>query len=227
MLALFDIDGTLLLGRPRAHQRALAEALADLAGVPATADDVLAVEPSGRTDLDIARRVLALHGQRDGGADAALAALAERAGRHFERLSRQGPPDQRTAPGAAEALGRLADANALIAPLTGNVEPIARRKLERAGLAGHFAPFGAYGSDAERREDLVPIARRRAGVEAGRLTVVVGDTPRDVACARAGGARAIGVTSSSFDRAALEGADAVVTSLAEAVDAALGWLGPS
>jgi len=224
VLALFDIDGTLLLGRPSAHQRALAAALAELADVPATADDVIAVRPSGRTDLEIARSVLAMHGRHDGHADAALEHLAERAGRHFERWSEDGLPDQRTAPGAADALTRLAAADALIAPLTGNLEPIARRKLHRAGLDGHFAPFGAYGSDAERREDLVPIARRRGGVPDARLTVVIGDTPRDIACAHAGGARAIAVAGPTYDHASLATGDAVVAGLAEAAEVALGWM---
>ena len=48
--------------------------------------------------------------------------------------------------------------------MTGNLQPIARRKLERAGIGGYFeAGQGGFGSDHLDREELPPIARARAG----------------------------------------------------------------
>ena len=78
--------------------------------------------------------------------------------------------------------------------LTGNLEPVARLKLRRAGLLEHFpAGQGAYGSDGEDRAALPAIARARAGSPERPFpraeTVVIGDTPADIACARADGCR--------------------------------------
>jgi phosphoglycolate phosphatase-like HAD superfamily hydrolase len=104
--------------------------------------------------------------------------------------------------------------------LTGNFEPIARLKLERAGIGHHFAHGqGAFGSDHEDRAALPPIARRRAAVN-GRphpreRTVVIGDTPSDVACARADGVRCLAVASGPYPAEDLHGADAVAADAGE------------
>ena len=82
--------------------------------------------------------------------------------------------------------------------VTGNFEPVARLKLRQAGIGSFFAGCpGGFGSDSEDRAGLPAIARRRAG-DGGRpfpreRTVVIGDTPRDIACARADGLRCIAV----------------------------------
>jgi phosphoglycolate phosphatase-like HAD superfamily hydrolase len=104
--------------------------------------------------------------------------------------------------------------------LTGNYEQIARLKLGRAGLGGFFAPGqGAFGSDAEDRTALPPIARRRAGTLQApyprEQTIVIGDTPRDIACARADGLRCVAVASGPFGADALRGADVVVRNAGE------------
>ncbi len=77
--------------------------------------------------------------------------------------------------------------------VTGNYEAIARLKLRRAGIGHWFdGGIGAFGSDAEDRTELPAIARRRAGAPGTpyprERTVVIGDTPRDIACAHADGA---------------------------------------
>jgi phosphoglycolate phosphatase-like HAD superfamily hydrolase len=90
-----------------------------------------------------------------------------------------------------------------------------------------YVPFGAYGCDHADRNRLGPIALARAASHAGREfkveeTVVIGDTPKDIACAHAIGARCLAVATGSFTAAALaaHGADHVVESL----DQALEWL---
>jgi phosphoglycolate phosphatase-like HAD superfamily hydrolase len=99
--------------------------------------------------------------------------------------------------------------------VTGNYEPIARLKLARAGLGHHFdAGQGGFGSDAEERGLLPAIARRRAAAADGtphprEQTIVIGDTPRDIACARADGLRVVAVASGPYPVGALADADAV------------------
>src|SRR5439155_23879687 len=106
--------------------------------------------------------------------------------------------------------------------LTGNLEPIAWQKMEACGLAGFFERGqGGFGSDAESRPDLVRMARERFGSD-GRPhpvedTLLVGDTPLDVAAAHADGVRCAAITGRRFGRTVLlaAGADAVVEDLAE------------
>lgn len=222
MLILFDIDGTLLLGTPEAHTEALARAAAEVFAVPATAHDVVAISPGGRTDQEIARLVLRRHGVDDDAISARLPQWAARAAAVYPEVAPAHAP-QASAPGAAEALGRTAGLGAALSLLTGNLESIAHAKLDAAGLGAWFPPgVGAFGSDHEVRDALVPIAVERAG---GRgPAVVVGDTPRDVACARAGGALCIGVTTGIHHAATLHDADAVVPSLLDAVDVLETWM---
>ena len=92
-------------------------------------------------------------------------------------------------PGVSELLEWLGERESVqLGLLTGNYEPVARLKLSRAGLGRHFpSGQGAFGSDAEDRAALPAIARRRAGRRGAphprEQTWVIGDTPRDIACA--------------------------------------------
>lgn len=97
--------------------------------------------------------------------------------------------------------------------LTGNLEPLAYRKLDAAGLAGYF-PFGAFGSDHADRYQLPPIAVERAQAFTGRRfegsdVVIIGDTEHDIGCGRDIGAFSVAVCTGRFDRACLSafGAD--------------------
>ena len=97
--------------------------------------------------------------------------------------------------------------------VTGNYEAIARLKLRRAGIGRWFdAAIGAFGSDAEDRAELPAIARRRAGEPGApyprERTIVIGDTPRDIACAQADGARSVAVATGPFGVDELRAADA-------------------
>jgi phosphoglycolate phosphatase len=230
VLVLLDIDGTLLHGAPLAHTEALTLAMQDVHGVPASPGDVAAVRPAGRTDQEIARLVLRAHGLDDAAITRAMPAWMRRAAELYPALDAV-HPEPRVAAAAAESLGRVGGAGASLALLTGNLEPIARAKMDRAGLGGWFpAGGGAFGSDHESRDALVPIALARAGRGAGdgdaRGVVVVGDTPRDIACARAGGARCVAVATGSYATAELAGADAVTHDLAAAADVLEEWLSP-
>ena len=105
--------------------------------------------------------------------------------------------------------------------LTGNVRPMAAMKLSALGLDGHLdLEAGAYGESHEVRAELVHLARdnaaRRYGTDfSGPATVLVGDTPLDVAAALETGARAVAVATGGTTAAALaeSGAHAVLPDL--------------
>jgi phosphoglycolate phosphatase len=226
VLILLDIDGTLLHGSPRAHTEALVGAISEVHGIPLGIDVVAAIRPGGRTDREIVRLVLSAAGVSTEAVDRGMPAVVASAARRYPAAQAGAPP--RAAPDAAAALERLARAGVTLALLTGNLEPIARAKMAHVGLGGFFAADeGAFGSDDERRDALVPVAmaRARAASRCAEPAVVVGDTPRDVACARAGGARCVAVTTGSHPATELGDADAVVGDLSAAADVILGWKG--
>jgi len=214
-LLLFDIDGTLLQRAAEAHRDAIHEALRTVHGLsdPAAAH----VEAAGRTDTDIARAIcleLGVSAERINERMGDLRAAA------IESYARLCPPSlaDRVVPGMAQLLEDVAARDdVLVSLVTGNLEPIARLKLARAGIGGFFASGqGGFGSDSEDRAELPPIARERAGRNGTphprERTWVIGDTPRDVACARADGVGCVAVTTGPFGADELRGADAVVSS---------------
>ena len=226
LLLLFDIDGTLLrYGGAREHAAALVDALRDVYEVELPEDAVQRVGPWGKTDQRIAREVLRAAGVSDDRIDAGRNAWIGRAWEIYRQmdLTRLGDGAM---PGASEALARARAAGHSVALLTGNIEPIAHHKLAAAGLGTWFTRGqGAFGSDAEDRRELVPVARRRAGGWARDRTVVIGDAPGDVACALADDARCVGLLG-HFDAHALAGAHALIERLTDLGDALAGLRWP-
>jgi phosphoglycolate phosphatase-like HAD superfamily hydrolase len=209
LLILFDIDGTLLRGATAAHAAALHQALREVHGV--VDPERVRVQPAGRTDGEIARAILLGLGVSAERIDDRAEEVREATCRiHAELLDED--LSHTVLPGVPDLLDSLADrTDVTLALLTGNFEPVARHKLRRAGIGGYFpAGQGAFGSDAEDRIALPAIARRRAGGHPRERTVIVGDTARDVACARADGIACIGVTTGPVPAAELAGADVVV-----------------
>lgn len=211
-LVLFDIDGT-LLRTGGAGREALDDAFLAVHGWTRATDGV---PMGGSTDGAICAGVARKHG-------ATVDIDAVRA--HYllrlpERLA-----DRRrieVCPGVFELLERL-EGRVHLALLTGNWVVGADAKLDAAGLGGRFA-WGAYGDDAVDRNELLPIARRRAasrGIVHGEA-IIVGDTPADIACARAGAGRVIAVETgfASPDELARSAPDLQVPDLARG----LGWV---
>jgi phosphoglycolate phosphatase len=211
VLCLFDIDGTLLLKATAAHAQAVIEAMGTVYGLTERPDGSL--QAAGRTDIEIARQLALLGGvsaeRFDDGRDDFRVAASE----VYARLC---PADlsAHVAPGIVEVLEALAARDGVrLAVLTGNLEPIARLKLARAGLGHYFeSGQGGFGSDHEDRTELPAIARARAGGYPRRDTVIIGDTPRDIACARADGLRCIAVATGPYSAEELDGADVVLGS---------------
>jgi phosphoglycolate phosphatase-like HAD superfamily hydrolase len=200
-------------GRPLTHQLALEEAAAEVFGlsVPPGSSPVADVEPWGKTDRQILREVLSRVDLPAPDGDA-LARWERAACRAYERLEVGDGSSEADHAATARLLGRLRTDGHTLALLTGNLEPIARRKLGLRGLGEYFPRGqGGFGSDADLRPELVPIARARAGGAARSDTVLIGDTPLDVAAASADGVRAIGVTGRRFSAGVLLDAGAAAT----------------
>jgi phosphoglycolate phosphatase len=209
LLVLFDIDGTLLRGATDAHVRALHRALCEVHGVAEPWR--VKVEAAGRTDGEIARAMLLGHGISAQRIDERADDVQEACCRfHAEMLVED--LTHTVLPGVTELLGELdGHDDVRLALLTGNFEPVARRKLKQARLGRYFpAGQGAFGSDAEDRAALPSIARRRANHHPRDRTVVVGDTQRDIACARADGVGCVAVPTGPVPADQLTAADAVV-----------------
>lgn len=190
-----------------AGRRALVEACMAVFG---TVGEMRRVNFQGKTDTLILSESLASMGfDRE-----AITRGTERLkGHYFAALRRsldEGSP--RLLPGVVALLDRLAaDPSVFLGLLTGNFRESAHIKLERFGLAAYFS-FGAYGDDAEHRNDLPPVAReliaRRFGLALPyRDMVIIGDTEHDINCARAHGAVALAVGTGWASREVLAAGD--------------------
>lgn len=214
-LILFDIDGT-LLKTGGAGREALDSAFLARHG---WGDATEGVHIAGSIDDVIVADVASRQGVAWREADTALLKASYL---HELRWRCNEPGRARQCPGVRELLTIL-HGRAHVALLTGNWREGAAIKLTAAGLGDAF-PWGVYSEDASSRNGLVPIARKRAasiGISF-RDIVVIGDTPADVDCARAGGARVIAVETGFAERGALERKqpDLQVRDLADG----LGWI---
>jgi len=185
---------------------------------------------SGKTDPQIARELLHLEGLEDHHIDGGFHRLwREYLGELEPRLEEM---PMTVLPGVRALLDHLDGVgDVALGLLTGNIVDGARMKLQSVGLMDYFQ-VGGYGSDSEVREDLTAVAMDRASRVWGRSfpahsVVVVGDTPRDVACGKYGGAKTVAVATGRFDaeKLAATGPDHVLDdlgNLSESVRALLG-----
>ena len=213
-LLLFDIDGTLLLSQGGAL-RAMTRAARGLFGAGFSFEEV---DRNGQLDPKIIGMALDLNGVRARGAeldafrDAYVGELEAELG------------TMRVLPGAVELLARLrATEGVVLGLVTGNYAEVARMKLPVVGIDPGWFVANGFGDEAATRGELVRLAMDRAEPHAGRPmaggnVIVIGDTPRDVACARANGCECLAVGTGNFTMEELEaaGADAVVASLTDA-----------
>lgn len=207
MLVLFDIDGTLLRSRG-VGLRAMKAALEDLHPPRSENDvhDLDAIDTAGRLDPLIWRELLE---QRDIlPSEAQHAAFRARYGRLLTDMIEAERPVIGL-PGAAEAVAWTRDHPDLIAGvLTGNYPETGRLKVAAAGIDPDDFVFGVWGHEAPTRRGLPTVALERVATHAGRPvvpeeTVIVGDTPADIDCARANGMSVIAVCTGRFDASAL------------------------
>jgi phosphoglycolate phosphatase len=215
LLILWDIDGT-LLHSTGAGMKALHKAVGKVFGIEGTLDGI---DFAGRTDRAIIRQILERFGLPH------TPENVERLAMGYTSLL----PDSLVAnhsvilPGV-ERLLREAAAHPRVSQglLTGNLRRGAQIKLGHHGLWEYF-PVGAFADDSESRNDLGPHALERARRHWSRdfrpeHVWVIGDTPHDIACARAFGARALAVATglSGTEALAAHRPDAVLADLSDA-----------
>lgn len=222
-LVLFDIDQT-ILHSGGAGEKALVLALKDRFGKE---ESLANIELAGKTDVWIAHRIFEAHGIEPTSENVEtfltgyLGHLEEELGRHNGKLL----------PGFPQILHAMAKLpHVAVGLLTGNLRRGAEIKLGHYGVMEHFT-FGAFADDSHERNQLGPFAQRRgneahgADFQAGDI-YVIGDTPHDIACARALGARGVGVATGRYSREALKeaGADFTFENLSD-VDGVISKLG--
>ncbi|MEX1118356.1 MAG: HAD family hydrolase [Terrimicrobiaceae bacterium] len=194
-LLLFDIDGTLITSGG-AGERALCEAMSHLFGVQ---EDLKGITLAGATDALIARHLLEKHGLpvtlENSAAllDAYLQQLAAHLPRHRGRVL----------PGMLELLTILrGHPGVVLALLTGNLIRGAELKLTHYGV-WEFFEFGAFADDHHDRNELGHFAKSRAleihGVDfPPECITVIGDTPKDIACGKAIGAKTVAIATGNY-----------------------------
>src|SRR5947199_6765807 len=196
-LLLFDIDGT-LIHSGGAGVQALISAFRERFGIT---DDLRGIEIAGMTDSGIVASILKKYN---------IPATTENVSAFLDSyvhfLSLELPRRQgKLLPGVLELLEKLKSRKHLIiALLTGNLSRGAQLKLDHYGV-WHFFEFGAFADDHHDRNRLGPFARARAKEKHGREFSaaeidVIGDTPRDIACGKALGARTIAVATGTWSR---------------------------
>lgn len=184
-LALFDIDGTLLIGI-RVHKESFYAALKDVYGITA---DIQWAGYSGLTDPLIVRELALQGGISEDEIEAKMPTALYRIGQYHEEHYQE--DDGKVLPGIPELLVELERRHVLMGLVTGNVVKCAYYKLLNLAIDRYFS-VGGFGSDDSDRSKLIKIAIQRAEMNYkfknnGQNVVYVADTPRDIEAARKAG----------------------------------------
>lgn len=201
-ILLFDIDGT-LIRTGGAGRRAMERAFETVHGIPRSLEGV---SLGGKTDPQIYAELLAHNN--------AVPDLEPFRRAYFQNLREELPRGNGNAmvlPGICDLLNHLSrQPDCLTGLLTGNWQEGADIKLEFFGIRQYFH-FGAFGDDAPDRRALPAFAERRARLfmtgtvenggcagPASHRFIVIGDTPRDIDCARHAGFLALAVATGEY-----------------------------
>jgi phosphoglycolate phosphatase len=202
-LLLFDIDGT-LLDTGGAGAGALLDAAEAVFGV--RREELPPLDLAGATDGGVIRKIFedARHDHCEEKAYAFRECYLQRLHERLQHRDFSG----RLLDGVMPLLSHLQSRHGFsIGLLTGNIRRGAEIKLKRFSIDHHFAD-GGFGDDGEHRNDLGPVAVSRMERATGRRfgpeqIIVIGDTPKDIACAHAMGARCLAVATGRFKRVEL------------------------
>jgi phosphoglycolate phosphatase len=217
---LFDIDGTLIRAVRRPEYRSLINDM--LVEIFGTCGRIREVDFGGRTDLSIYREALECEGISIELIHQKLPQVEAQMVRILESLAATGEVF-RLCLGVRELLDSLReDERFFPSLLTGNVEKLAEAKLRVVDIHHYFRGRGAFGSDAENRDHLPEIAARRIRdhfqqhIEPEHF-VIIGDTPRDISCARYFGSKVVAVATGAHSVEELKGyqPDAVLADMSD------------
>lgn len=206
---LFDIDGTLVKSIPgNTHALAFVESIKNLYGINVELDWA---NMAGLTDQVIPSRLLESAGwSKDEIAAEMPKVIAELENIYLSNFEKG---SVELCPGVQDLLHTLQEQNFTLGLLTGNLQPIAKIKLEDAGIYQYFS-LGGFGSDEHLvRSELVTVAAERAGLTNDLSKIyLVGDTPRDIEAAnQAGVYNTIGVATGHSSIQSLQDAGAGLT----------------
>jgi phosphoglycolate phosphatase len=201
-ILLWDIDGTLIRSvRTGAYKDYTIPVLEEIFG---TSGRLAELQVSGMTDLQIIYEALSNEGFTQDEIFARIEVLASRLTEEARRVTGNGTKFFELLPGVHETLQALSDhpryRSALV---TGNIESMAKLKMELVGLDQFFTLPGAFGDESHNRRDLPAAAAERIRKHlqldlAPEQFIVIGDTPNDIDCARHFGARAVAVGTGRF-----------------------------
>ena len=210
---LFDIDGTLANTRGRVHYNSFHTALREVFGCEGRIDDV---PVHGNTDPGIMRAALLQHGKMPDDFEARLpqawAVMNAEVAQNVDAM------EVEICPGIPELLAELHRQEKIIGVVTGNLEDVGWRKLERGGIR-HFFDFGSFSDTREKREDIfrhgVELARKLRGPNT--TVCFLGDTPSDIRAAERLGMPVVAVATGIYSREDLarESPTVCVTTCAE------------
>ncbi len=196
-IPLFDIDGTLVKTGSGINRNAFHYGVKKTYGIDAYHSEI---DPEGMVDNQIVVEVLKLHGltkeQILEKLPQEIEAVVEFAENNKSEIKLE------VLPGVFELLEEIKKQNTPMGLLTGNVEGLAWIKLESVGLKDYIS-FGAFGSQAHVRSELVEIARQNASKKFNKEYktedfVIIGDTPKDIFCAREAGIKVIAIATGKF-----------------------------
>jgi phosphoglycolate phosphatase-like HAD superfamily hydrolase len=204
-LATFDIDNTLVRSSA-GHMQSLISALKDIYGL---STDIDVINHHGMTDQEIIIRIL----ERYDIDHKNIRSNLKECMNHMELEYAQIVQSENIVilEGVRNLLTRLDQMGFFLGLVTGNLETIARAKLNKIKI-GNFFKFGGFGSDHISRTELVRIAFSRAenqfGLAGSNQLFHFGDAPQDMRAAREAGATPIGVATGVFAADELQSAGA-------------------
>lgn len=204
-LVLFDVDGTLVSTDVfRHHKKAFAEAFRCVYSTETTIDTITHY---GMTDKKIIISVLKKFGLDRNRIEEKIDLAMGYMIKYFEKQisSEKIVP----LPGVLELIKTLTKKNIMLGLVTGNIENIARTKLEKASIYKYFK-LGGFGNEDTVRSNLVKLAINRAeelGLVGNKSVFVVGDTPEDIKSGKNAGVKTIAVATGNYSRKELKEAN--------------------
>lgn len=196
-LVLFDIDGTLIQGLNEAQILAFSHAFKKVFNIDTS---ITKIDHNGKTDRQIMVELLKKEGFNEDLIRSKTKEIMNEMIPFFNEKVKE--KKIKITEGAKELLDELIKRNIPIGLITGNLEDIAKKKMEEVDLKDYFK-FGGFGSDSERRSEMIEIAIERAeriyGVKFNLKDVfVIGDTPKDIIAGKEAGVQTIAMVTGMY-----------------------------